>query len=49
MQGTGDYRAAYRKTSTEGVRTSTSAAVSITVAAGCTLKVCPLSITPGIR
>jgi hypothetical protein len=49
MQGIGDYRAAYRKTSTEGVRTSTSAAVSITVAAGCMEKVCPLSITPGIR
>ena len=49
MQGTGDYRAAYRKTSSEGTRTSTSAAITITVAAGCTLKVCPLSITSGIR
>jgi hypothetical protein len=49
MQGSGEYRAAYRKTSTEGVRTSTSAAVSITVAAGCTQKVCPLSVSPGSR
>ena len=48
MQGTGDYRAAYRKTSAEGTRTSTSAAVTVTVAAGCTLKTCPLTVTPGI-
>lgn len=48
VQGTGDYRAAYRKTSKEGVRTSTSAAVSITVAAGCTQKICPLSVKPAI-
>lgn len=49
LQGSGDYRAVYRKTSTEGVRTSTSAAISITVAAGCTLKVCPLAVRPGTR
>ncbi len=46
IQGTGDYRAAYRKTSTEGVRTSTSTAVRITVFAGCTQKICPLSVQP---
>ena len=49
MQGTGDYRAIYRKTSTEGVRTSTSAVVGITVAAGCTQKPCPLSVQPAGR
>jgi hypothetical protein len=48
MQGTGDYRAAFRKPSTEGVRTSTSAAVSITVGTGCTQKTCPLTIPPVI-
>jgi len=46
MQGTGGYRAVYRKASTEGTRTSTSAVVSITVAAGCTQKPCPLSVQP---
>jgi len=46
MQGSGDYRAAYRKPATEGVRTSTSAAVRITVAAGCTLKICPVPVQP---
>ena len=49
MLGSGDYRAAYRKTSTEGVRTSTSAAVSVTVAAGCTQKICPLTVRPAAR
>ncbi len=44
MRGSGDYRAAYRTTSTEGTRTSTSAAVRIAVAAGCTQKICPLSV-----
>ncbi|MCJ7712090.1 MAG: hypothetical protein MUQ32_14810 [Chloroflexi bacterium] len=44
MRGSGDYRAAYRKTSTEGVRTSTSAAIRIVVAAGCTQQICPLSV-----
>jgi hypothetical protein len=49
MRGTGDYRAIFRKPSAEGVRTSTSAAVTISVAAGCTQKVCPLVVTPGIQ
>ncbi len=49
MQGSGDYRAAFRKPSTEGVRTSTSGAVGITVASGCTQKTCPLSRAPGTR
>ena len=49
LQGSGDYRAAYRKTSTEGVRTSVSTAVSITVVTGCTQKLCPLFVQPAGR
>lgn len=40
MRATGEYRATYRKTSTEGVRTSSSAAVSITVHVPCTQMIC---------
>jgi len=46
MRATGDFRALYRKTSTEGVRTSTSATVTIAVTAGCTQVICPQSVGP---
>ena len=36
-----DYRALFRKPSNEGVRTSSSSAVSITVTASCTTTICP--------
>jgi len=36
----------YRKTSSEGVRTSTSATVTVAVTAGCTQVICPQSVGP---
>jgi len=46
MRATGDYRTVYRKTSSEGVRTSTSATVTVAVTAGCTQVICPQSVGP---
>jgi hypothetical protein len=48
MRSTGDYRAVFRKPSTEGVRTSVSVTVTIVVAAGCIQKVCPLVVEPAL-
>ena len=44
-----DYRALYRRTTTEGTRTSASAAVAISVTASCTQLPCPLSVGPADR
>ena len=49
VRDSADYRALYRKTTTEGARSSGSAAVGITVTAGCTQQPCPQSAKPADR
>ncbi len=46
---TRDYRALFRKPSSEGLRASTSAAVTVTLATGCSSGLCPQSVTPSDR
>ena len=48
MRTTSDLRALFRKPSSEGLRGSSSAAISVTVSAACTTGICPQSIpAPG--
>lgn len=44
MRTTSDLRALFRKPSSEGLRSSSSAAISVTVSAACTTGICPQSI-----
>jgi hypothetical protein len=46
MRSTSSLRAVFRKPSTEGIRASTSAALTVTVTAACKTDLCPLSV-PG--
>jgi hypothetical protein len=46
LLSTGDWRAVFRKPSTEGVRSSTSSTVKVSVSGSCTTAPCPLSL-PG--
>ena len=47
MWATDDYRALFRKPSAEGLRSSSSTAVTVTVAAACTSGICPQSAVGG--
>ena len=44
MRSTSDLRAVFRKPSSEGLRGSSSAAITVTVSAACTTGLCPQSV-----
>ncbi len=44
MRSTSDLRAVFRKPSSEGIRSSSSAAITVTVTAACTTGLCPQSV-----
>jgi hypothetical protein len=44
MRATSDIRALFRKPSSEGLRGSSSAAITVSVSAACTTEVCPLAV-----